>query len=141
MNMPIADMNRRQIESFPTAKIMPFVNRRTKVNATAFENEQQAIALLDKHFALQTGSHKDVKQYVVYFRHIMAFFADGTHCGLEQSKQFVAFAGQQESPTSIILKQDDAHVELSINTKEIAVKSPENEVFTTPCGDDYIIES
>ncbi len=73
-------------------------------------------AFLDKVFPLSKGSHKDVRSYVVYYQHLLAFFEDGTQTGLKDPQQFVALSGHKENPTSIVLKNDEGfHVELIIN--------------------------
>jgi malate synthase len=71
---------------------------------------------LDKVFPLSSGSHKDVRSYVVYYQHLLAFFEDGSQSGLRDPHQFVALSGHKEYPSSIVLKnQDGFHVELIIN--------------------------
>ncbi|WP_230390681.1 malate synthase [Reinekea sp. G2M2-21] len=71
---------------------------------------------LDKVFPLSKGSHKDVRNYVVYYQHLLAFFEDGSQAGLKQPKQFVALSGHKENPTSIVLKNADGfHVEVIFN--------------------------
>lgn len=74
-----------------------------------------AKAFLDEHFPLTDGAHKDVKSYVVYYHHLLAFFTDGTQSGLTNPKQFVALCGHKCSPDSIVLKQDNFHVEIAID--------------------------
>jgi malate synthase len=69
-------------------------------------------AFLDKVFPLQRGSHKDVCSYVVYYQHLLAFFADGSNSGLKTPAQFVAFGGHPEQPQSLVLKDGARHVEL-----------------------------
>jgi malate synthase len=71
---------------------------------------------LDKVFPLSQGSHKDVRSYVVYYQHLLAFFEDGTQAGLKQPKQFVALSGHKEDPTSIVLQNyEGSHVEIIFN--------------------------
>ncbi|MBQ4849900.1 malate synthase [Pseudoalteromonas sp. MMG012] len=71
---------------------------------------------LDEHCPLDYGSHMQTTHYVVYYNHLMAFFADGTHCGLKQPCQFVALCGHKDDPTAILLKKEDGlHVELTFN--------------------------
>lgn len=71
---------------------------------------------LDEHCPLDVGSHLHTTHYVVYYNHVMAFFSDGTHCGLKQPKQFVALCGHRDDPTAILLKKADGlHIELSFN--------------------------
>lgn len=136
MNMPIAEINRRNIETemFAAEQVMFAVTM----------EQQEASDVLDQHFALQEGSHKDVKQYIVYFNHVMAFFTDGSHCGLENSKQFVGFLGHRETPAAILLKKDNVHVEMIITNNseaptghDIRLAFPEEKTFATPSGDDY----
>lgn len=75
-------------------------------------SENMDKAYLDEHFPLTNGSHAQVKSYVVYYHHLLAFFADGTQSGLDNPKQFVALCGHKCSPDSIILKQNDLHTEI-----------------------------
>jgi len=70
---------------------------------------------LDKVFPLENGSHQDVSSYVIYYKHLLAFFPDGSKSGLKQPKQFVALSGHKSEPTSIVLKNDGFHVELIFN--------------------------
>jgi malate synthase len=72
-------------------------------------------SFLDKVFPLEHGSHKDVSSYVIYYRHLLAFFPDGSKSGLKAPKQFVALSGHKNEPTSIVLKNDGFHVELIFN--------------------------
>ncbi len=69
---------------------------------------------LDKVFPLATGSHKDVCSYVVYYHHLLAFFADGSNSGLENPAQFVALAGSRDKPQSLLLSDNGRHVALTI---------------------------
>lgn len=67
---------------------------------------------LDKVFPLAQGSHQDVKSYVVYYQHLLAFFADGSNSGLANPTQFVALCGSKERPQSILLCNAGRHIEL-----------------------------
>lgn len=70
---------------------------------------------LDSVFPLEHGSHKNVKSYVVYYRHLLAFLDDGTQTGLLHPEQFVALSGHKENPSSIVLKTNGYHVEVLFN--------------------------
>ena len=70
---------------------------------------------LDDAFPLTDGSHKDVENYVIYYRQLLAFFADGSTSGLRQPKQLKALSGHKEYPNSIVLKNNGLHVELVIS--------------------------
>lgn len=143
MNMPIADMNSRkfQDEQFIGPNAVNVVSMRKQIDSNVLARFKESYKMLDQHFALQNGSHKDVKQYIVYFNHIMAFFADGSHCGLQQSKQFVAFLGCKESPESIVLKDNNVHVELVLNEMPTrTLRFPAQGTFNAAAGDDYCLE-
>jgi malate synthase len=150
MNMPLAAVNRLEIEkqSFVPELIATFGEKRAHMTSDLINNCLEPSEILDQHFALQNGSHKDVKQYVVYFCHIMAFFADGTHCGLAQPKQFVAFLGCKEIPESIVLIENNVHIELVLNTRAkinggasaTHIELPAQSTFTSKSGDDYFVE-
>ena len=70
---------------------------------------------LDEQFPLNTGSHHEVTSYLVYYQHLLAFFADGTECGLKDPCQFVAFDGSKNSPTYLLLKNNGLHIGLHID--------------------------
>jgi malate synthase len=142
MTMPLADINLRESESFPSAQIVPFIHPRQSENTQVLENSSISSEVLDKHFALQNGSHKDVEQYVVYFCHIMAFFKDGSHCGLANTKQFVAFSGNKDKPSSLVLKAGSSHIEVSLDNgaEGVQLNTPKQEMFTSRSGEDYFVE-
>ena len=73
---------------------------------------EYAKSFLDEHFPLAEGSHKNVKNYVVYYHHLLAFMENGTQSGLETPCQFVALCGHKCEPDSIVLKHNKLHVEL-----------------------------
>ncbi|NNN78281.1 hypothetical protein FKN16_03290 [Vibrio sp. 11-4(1)] len=77
------------------------------------EKQVKAKQLLDRMFPLENGSHQDVSSYVIDYRHVLAYFKDGTHSGLESPKHFVAYTGEKEDPKSILFKDDSGnHVEV-----------------------------
>ncbi|MFC4656126.1 malate synthase [Rheinheimera marina] len=69
-------------------------------------------AFLDKVFPLDRGSHQDVQSYVMYYQHLLVFFADGSQTGLQNPAQLVAFGGAEEKPQSLLLCDHGRHVEL-----------------------------
>ncbi len=150
MNMSIASVNSLEIEKqlFMPELVTTSGATRQHINSDLIKNCLEPSEILDLHFALQNGSHKDVKQYVVYFCHIMAFFADGSHCGLAQPKQFVAFLGCKETPESLVLKENNVHLELVLNTRTninrgesaMHIEFPAQSTFMSKSGDDYFVE-
>lgn len=104
-------------------RIAPVIDRQQLIQAansqwrSLFESEgtsSESKAYLDRHFALASGSHSDVKNYVVYYHHLLAFFEDGSQAGLANTSQFVALCGHKCSPDSVVLQQspEGLHVEL-----------------------------
>jgi len=93
-----------------------------EINIIESQQKQQQATLssyakgfLDKVFSLAQGSHQDVSSYVVYYQHILAFFADGTHTGLENPKQFIGLCGHREQPEAILLKENGRYVEITFD--------------------------
>ncbi len=71
-------------------------------------------AMLDKLFPLEHGSHQQVKSYVVYYQHLLAFFADGQSAGLKNPAQFVALCGSKEQPQALLFHDGMRHLEISL---------------------------
>lgn len=82
---------------------------------------------LDQVFPLESGSHKDVISYVVYYHHLLAFFQDGSQTGLQQPCQLVAVNGQRSEPEAILLKNNGLHVEIQFDRNgKNGMKDPAN---------------
>lgn len=82
---------------------------------------------LDEVFPLESGSHKDVISYVVYYHHLLAFFQDGSQTGLQQPCQLVAVNGQRSEPEAVLLKNNGLHVEVQFDRNgKNGVKDPAN---------------
>ncbi|OEF06820.1 malate synthase [Vibrio genomosp. F10] len=77
------------------------------------EKQVKAKQLLDSLFPLENGSHQDVTGYMIDYRHMVAYFKDGSHSGLESNKHFVAYTGEKEDPCSILFKDGTgSHVDV-----------------------------
>lgn len=107
-------------------RIAPVIDRQQLIQAAnsrwlslfQFEGAStKSKAYLDEHFALASGSHSEVKNYVVYYHHLLAFFEDGSQAGLVNPSQFVALCGHKCSPDSIVLQQspEGLHVEVIVD--------------------------
>ena len=77
----------------------------TKVAATNF---------LDKKFPLRTGTHSDLRTYLVYFDHLMAIKTDGSTTSLVTPSQFHDADGSLDGPTTISLHADETHVQIHL---------------------------
>jgi malate synthase len=122
-------------QNYPLAantKIAPVIDRQRLIQAansqwaSFFEAhsaeanvENDSKEYLDKHFALESGSHFDVKNYVVYYHHLLAFLEDGSQSGLASPSQFVALCGHKHAPDSLVLKQSpmSLHTEILFDRK------------------------
>ncbi|MGI2216962.1 malate synthase [Shewanella baltica] len=113
MNMSIIKSN--QIQPNLNSLIAEEVLAVAQVNVAEHEKIANAKQFLDRLFPLNSGSHQDVSSYVVYYQHLLAFFANGSHSGLRQPKQFVAFNGTKDAPCAIVLQDLGCHVELSFD--------------------------
>ncbi|EMQ2877994.1 hypothetical protein V9N52_003291 [Vibrio navarrensis] len=114
MNMLRFDKNDIQQQHCPFIAEAVFA---VEAVSSSEQNEKQLKAkqLLDRLFPLENGSHQDVTSYVIDYRHLMAYFADGTHSGLRSPKHFVAFTGGKEDPCSILLRDETgSHVEVML---------------------------
>ncbi|QBF82895.1 malate synthase [Shewanella maritima] len=104
MSTPLHTTAAHNLSNFIEEQIVACTNQPTRT--------AKAKQFLDEQFPLTKGSHADVCSYVVYYTHLLAFMKDGTQCGLQNPCQFVALSGHKESPTSLVFKHNDTHVEI-----------------------------
>jgi len=75
---------------------------------------------LDKAVPLSKGSHSDVVAYTVSGTTLAVKLKDGSSTGLVDEKQFVGYQGDASSPSSILLRNHDIHIDIEIDkTKTI----------------------
>ena len=70
---------------------------------------------LDKNFPLESCSHKDVTSYNIVNDDLVANLKNNIDSNLKNQDQFVGFQGEVNEPTCILLKNNNIHVEISIN--------------------------
>jgi len=69
---------------------------------------------LDSHFPLVSGSHADVTAYAIEDNAVFATI-NGEQVGLKNPAQAVGYLGEALSPSSVLLKNNDLHVEIQID--------------------------
>ena len=70
---------------------------------------------LDTNFPLESGSHKDVTGYNIVNDALVANLKNNIDSNLKNQDQYVGFQGEVNEPTCILLKNNNIHVEISIN--------------------------
>lgn len=112
MNMLTFDKTNIQSTQHPFIAEAVFAVETTSANQQR-ERQVKAKQLMDRLFPLESGSHQEVTSYVIDYHHVLAYFKDGRHSGLQYPKQFVAFTGSKDQPCSILFREGDgSHVEL-----------------------------
>lgn len=69
---------------------------------------------LDQAVPLAVGSHSYVVKYKVKSGRLVAVMGDGSETGLGWRECFAGYQGPPESPTSILLKHNNLHIEICI---------------------------
>ncbi|MBR9729108.1 malate synthase [Shewanella intestini] len=95
-----------------THNLSNFIEEQMVACTNQTDRSANAKVFLDNNFPLTNGSHADVSSYVIYYTHLLAFMEDGSQCGLQNPCQFVALTGHKSDPTSVVLKNNDTHVEI-----------------------------
>ena len=74
-----------------------------------------ARAFLDEAAPLAQGSHVGSTGYLVKNGKLAVVLADGSQTGLKDEAQFIAFQGNAEQPTAVLLKHNGLHFEIQID--------------------------
>lgn len=69
-------------------------------------------AFLDRHFALEKGTHRHTTHYRIEDGQVVAHMGDGTETTLLKPQQFEGYTGDAANPDSILLMHHDLHVEI-----------------------------
>lgn len=78
-------------------------------------NVIENIELLDRHFPLKRGSHKDVESYAFYFDHMVVRFADFSISELSHPDEIVEVFGEKELPEAFVLQNTYLRAELDLS--------------------------
>ena len=73
-----------------------------------------AKAFLDSHFALQEGSYDTVTGFSIVDGQLQ-IQQNGAATALQDSAQFVGYTGSSDAPTSVLLKNNQLHIEIQID--------------------------
>ena len=76
---------------------------------------EYASNILDGACSLAKGKHKEVADYRVLDGKIIITLVDGTLTELNNPAQFIGYQGSPESPSLILVKNNDLHIELHID--------------------------
>ena len=90
---------------------------------------------LDKNFKLENSSHRDVNTYKIENGNLIIKSNDNTNVKLRDTNQYIGYQGSEDSPSCILLKNNNLHVEILLN-KDGNIGSTDNAGI-----DDIIIES
>lgn len=70
---------------------------------------------LDESVPLTSGSHKDVTKYAVENGKLVITLENGETVGLKNEEKFVGYQGEPAEPRSVLLKNNDLHIDIQID--------------------------
>lgn len=70
---------------------------------------------LNESVPLTKGSHKEATSYKIENGNLSVKLDNGDIVGLENADKFVGFQGEEETPTSILLKNNGLHIDIQID--------------------------
>jgi len=71
---------------------------------------------LDEHFPLSQGSHNDVSSYSLVNNSLSIGTVNGELTSLKDAAQFQGYQGSRENPSGILLKNNNLHAEIQIDS-------------------------
>ena len=69
---------------------------------------------LDRAVPLSVGSHAYAVKYKIKSGNLVVVMGDGSEAGLGWKERFVGYRGSQQSPTNILLKHNNLHIDICI---------------------------
>ena len=76
---------------------------------------EQSREFLDGSVPLTKGSHKEATLYKVENGNLSVELENGEVVGLKNADQFIGFQGEEEAPTSILLKNNGLHIDVQVD--------------------------
>lgn len=74
-----------------------------------------ARALLDQAVPLSDGSHVDATRYSIDSGKLLVTLTNGSQTELAQPEKYIGYQGDPKSPTAILLKNHELHIEIQID--------------------------
>ena len=75
--------------------------------------------LLDTAAPLASGSHKETTSYQVLENSLAISLKDGSITSLKEPEKFCGYTGLPENPDSILLKNNELHIDVQINSEGV----------------------
>jgi len=74
-----------------------------------------ARAFLNEAAPLASGQHEDATAYYIKGGQLVVALKDGSETGLAQPEKFVGYKGAEIEPTSVLLRNNNLHIEIQID--------------------------
>ncbi|GEK73736.1 MULTISPECIES: malate synthase G [Halomonas] len=74
-----------------------------------------ARGVLDRAAPLATGSHAEAVKYALRDGHLVVSLEGGRETGLKEPGKLVGYLGETDAPTSVLLANNDLHLEIQID--------------------------
>ena len=78
---------------------------------------------LDQNFSLEDASWKNVKSFIKNKSDLKIILEDKKETHLINKRQFIGYTGNKENPDTIILKNNNLHIEIKIDANHLIGKS------------------
>ena len=77
---------------------------------------------LDQSAPLASGSHKDSTNYQIKDQQLVITLSNGSETGLAQPDKFVGYNGNEISPESVLLRNNNLHIDVQIDVNDFVGK-------------------
>ena len=78
---------------------------------------------LDQNFSLEDASWKNIKRFIKNKSDLKIILEDKKETHLINKRQFIGYTGNKENPDTIILKNNNLHIEIKIDANHLIGKS------------------
>ena len=74
-------------------------------------------SFLNQSVPIKGGCHRDVLSYRLKHGRLNMLMVDSSEARLENQEQFIGYSGDSEKPSSILLKNNNLHIEIKVNER------------------------